>query len=86
MKEIIVRAAGGYPKAIVEPLTIIIDGTIPTRHSLLEYREMYKEEALKLVDALFETLPGGTFDAMLAEMLIRKASVLRVSYQEGGAR
>ncbi len=45
---------------------------------LNEARALYAEQANALADALFNSLPGGTVDALLAEMLRRKASLFRI--------
>jgi len=42
--------------------------------------KLYTEQAEVLVGALFRSLPGGTLDAVLAAMLRRKASLLRVPF------
>ena len=39
----------------------------------------YYQQAKMIVDALCETLPGGTIDALLVELLDRKRSILIVS-------
>lgn len=45
---------------------------------LVAAHRLFEEQARELVDRLFASLPGGTIDAVLVEMLNRKASVLRV--------
>jgi hypothetical protein len=47
---------------------------------LNEARAIYANEANTLADALFSSLPGGTVDALLAEMLRRKASLCRIPF------
>lgn len=42
-------------------------------------RQKFKKQAVMIADALFESLPGGTVDALLVEMLDRKRSDLIVS-------
>ena len=39
----------------------------------------YQEQAVRLCDALYYYLPGGTLDQLLAELCRRKASLLRVA-------
>lgn len=39
---------------------------------------LFKEDARRLCDALFDSLPGGTIDALLIEMLEKKRSNLLV--------
>ena len=43
-------------------------------------RKMFKYQAKAIADALFYSLPGGTIDALLVEMLDRKRSLLHVKY------
>ena len=43
-------------------------------------REFYAEEGKRLADVLFESLPGGTLDALLCEMMQRRASLLKVPW------
>jgi hypothetical protein len=42
------------------------------------YRDFYAAEGKIIADALCASLPGGTLDALLVEMLDRKRSLLRV--------
>ena len=42
--------------------------------------ETYKEEAVALHKILLSTLPGGTYDQLLSEMMRNKASVFQVSF------
>lgn len=46
-------------------------------------KAFYTREGAKLAQQLFDTLPGGTFDALLVEMLDIKASLLRVGHWDG---
>ena len=39
-----------------------------------------KHDAEQLADALYASLPGGTLDLLVVELLRRKASQLRVAY------
>jgi len=41
---------------------------------------LYQEDAVKIADALSETLPGGTFDRLIEELLKREASLLAVAW------
>jgi hypothetical protein len=43
---------------------------------------IYQREAMELAALLLKTLPGGTFDQLLCEMLKIKASHLTVSFGE----
>lgn len=50
---------------------------------LSKIKALYTCEGAKLAQQLFDTLPGGTFDALLVEMLDIKASLLRVGHWDG---
>lgn len=41
---------------------------------------IFKQDAVSLCDVLFDTLPGGTLDQLLVEMLTRKASQFVVRF------
>lgn len=41
---------------------------------------LYAADAKAIVDVLLDTLPGGTVDQVLAELLLRKASLFRVPF------
>ncbi len=47
--------------------------------TLGESREQHQKQARRLCDALLLTLPGGTVDALLAELMKRRACLLSVS-------
>jgi hypothetical protein len=42
------------------------------------WRDIYAAQAGAIADALYASLPGGTLDALLVEMLDRKRSILKV--------
>lgn len=84
---------------IIESVEIWIDRTIPqteydprTVSTTWEetVRRFYNAEAKELAEALWKSLPGGTFSALVAEMLEKRASLLRVPFgapernEEGG--
>ncbi len=51
---------------------------------LARAKALYAGEGERLASALWNSLPGGTFDALLGEMLALKASLFRVGYGGGG--
>lgn len=65
----------------VPDTTIVIELEIKDAESLHEAAKAYQADARKLCEALYESLPGGTFDQLLVEMLRRKASHFKVSYK-----
>ncbi|MGZ8220008.1 MAG: hypothetical protein ACXWT0_00020 [Methylobacter sp.] len=48
--------------------------------TIAECQDIYKSEAKTLADALYKSLPGGTMDALIVEMLTRKAFPLAIPY------
>jgi hypothetical protein len=62
----------------VEPVTIRFLQEAPRFDTLPEHGEFYKIEGKRLADVLCTTLPGGTLDALLRELLERRASLLIV--------
>jgi len=74
---ILLRASGIGNKD--EPsVRIEIDPIISDELPLDTARTLYKEQAKILADALFRSLPGGTLDALLVEMMSRKVSLFTV--------
>lgn len=43
-------------------------------------REFYQAEGKALANAIFDSLPGGTIDQLILEMLTRRASMFRVPF------
>lgn len=54
----------------------------PFREFEARNRAFFADEAKKLADALYATLPGGTLDALLVDLLDRKRSIYRVRHDE----
>lgn len=59
-------------------LTIEVHEQIGEVGSLDEARRLHSKQATTLADALLASLPGGTVDALLAELMRRRASLLSV--------
>lgn len=66
-------------QAIV-PTTIVIGSAFPDNLSMEDGRALHARQALELAEALDATLPGGTLDRVVAEMVARHASLLRVPH------
>jgi hypothetical protein len=58
---------------LAQPTTIVIDMAINVGGA-----DVFQAQAMKLADALFESLPGGTIHALLIELLRRKHSLFTV--------
>lgn len=80
MKEIRLQKAVPFRAKKIDSLIIRIEDTILDRH----LTEDYIRDAKLLADALLETLPGGTMDQLLCELLKRRASLFRVPFFRSG--
>ena len=84
MKTIRVHKAGRLRgETPVEVLTIVCDQEMPEitgDNTVATLRSIFQNDGKALADAMFEHLPGGTIDELLAEMMTRRASMFRVSF------
>lgn len=66
-----------------EPVTIIINSKLPTFESfadctaLQQSNDFFEKEARVLIDALYNSLPQGTFDRLGIEFMKKKVSLYR---------
>ena len=44
------------------------------------HRQIHEKVATEIADAMFLCLPGGTVDALLVELMTRRASLLKVRF------
>ena len=68
---------------MIPRLTIEVHDEFPgcnSSSSLTESRQLHAQQGAALADALFSSLPGGTIDELLAEMMVRRASLFRVPF------
>jgi hypothetical protein len=79
MSELAICKAQPTGKEKVEPLTVIVAETLPAFEKLAEQDLFTSTEANRLEQALYNTLPGATYDRLFAAMCLRKASHLRVT-------
>lgn len=63
-------------------LTIDIDCEIGDAGSLEAARLTYEHQGKQLELALYNSLPGGTYDQLLVAMMERKASLFKVSFAD----
>lgn len=78
-----VRAFKAQPVGDDKPaasVTIVIDAGLPKFKSVEKARKTFREDAARIVDTLYATLPGGTLDQVLLALLERKASRYRVAH------
>ena len=80
-----IRTAQPIGDRVVEPVTIELlepwpdyRQSIEASGSLDDLRRAFAEEASALADVLCKTLPGGTLDALTAELMRRHASLFVV--------
>lgn len=72
------KAQGLRDSTSVESVTIVIDEVFTAHIEYDDVLRAHRENARVIVDALYAALPGGTFDALLIEILDRKRSALVV--------
>lgn len=71
------QSVAGLPSLSI---TIIIDEEIKSAKDLAEVSRIFNQQAETLESALHNSLPGGTYSALLEKMLRRRASHFVVSY------
>ena len=67
----------------VQQVTIEIHDEMPECNStmtLTKYHQLHVQQGAALADVLFQSLPGGTIDELLAEMMVRRASLFRIPF------
>lgn len=74
--------AGSIGQQHPPTLTIEVYEQIGDIGSLNEAKTLHARQGLKLANALLASLPGGTMDALLAELMRRKASLLSVPLED----
>ncbi len=77
------RASSSRGDQPVGSLRLEISEELPPSNSIDEARflvSIYEADAERIARALFDHLPGGTFDRLLAVLLARKASTLRIPF------
>lgn len=81
MKIVNISKAQRTVKALpVESVTILIEKELGSFETLEKSAEDFRSEAVKIVDALQASLPGGIFDNVASVILERKASHFRVTF------
>ena len=60
-----------------EPVTIIINGQLPDIDSGIDMQDIFLWQAAQLSHDLFYSLPQGTYDKLIIELMKRKVSVYR---------
>lgn len=68
----------------VEDLQINIQGEMPAAGTLKAQAELYNEQGEFLARCLWNSLPGGTLDALIGALLKKRASLFRVTFGDTG--
>lgn len=74
MLEYHIVKAGAIGREAPEDVSIIITGA-PASVTPKEAEIFYEHEAMLIVEALFKSLPQGTLDRVLGQMMLRMASL-----------
>ena len=77
-RQITITRAGSVGSKNPPILVIQAVEQITDNYTLEEIRKLFATEAEALADALITSLPGGTIDALLVELMRRRASLFTV--------
>lgn len=66
----------------VRPLVISFDRPIPELMTLRQQKELFRGAVREFVDAMYDTVPSGFVDELLAELLRKRAAPLEREAQE----
>jgi len=82
MKYVKIGKAHSNTDVPLRSVTIIIHDEVDTSAEEYDWetvqREVYDAQAQELEEALYASLPGGTYNRLLARLLERKAGLLRI--------
>lgn len=78
MKKLIMMKASGIGSPVIEDVEIGISSEIPENLKMDELGQIYDNEAKRLLRMLADHLPSGTMDRLMAKMLMRNASLLKI--------
>lgn len=77
MKEVKICKADPIGETEIQPVTIIVNGILPGPEGGEELEITYDLDARALANALFYSLPQGTFDRLIIKLMKRKTSIYR---------
>lgn len=85
MKRIILSLAEGDSVAplVIEAKTCTLP-KFTESDCVARYGRFYQSQAVPLVDALIHSLPGGTIDAVIAELFRRRSTIFAVPFDMKG--
>lgn len=73
--------AGNIGNVVPPKLTIEVHEQIYDFSTLEDARHLHARQGSELADAIMASMPGGTVDALLAELMRRRASLFSVPLQ-----
>jgi hypothetical protein len=80
------KASATFSHEEVQGLRITANAPVPDHQTLEMAAAIYDREGAAIAAALLEHLPGGTVDAVLRHLLLKRASLLRVPFDGRSAR
>lgn len=80
MAHVYVHKAHPVGEQHVQPRTLHVEQEMPADIQMPQAETLFASDASRLEDALYHSLPGGTYDRLLGAMLERKASHFIVSH------
>jgi len=84
MKQLFLKKAESLPHQEIEDVQIVIESSDAISFNsdvnvdLNTAREFFKTQGRQLADVLYKSLPGGTLDQLLCELMTRRASLFIV--------
>lgn len=78
----IFRAHGDPGRDEVREVVITITTPCPTKETREAQAAFYASEGAALTEAIWSSCPGGTVDALLAALMVRRASLLTLAFRE----
>jgi hypothetical protein len=74
------RAQPTISTEVVESCFISIAADLPDGLTVEAAQNLYAQQGAALAKAIFDTCPGGTVDALLAELFRRRSSLFRIRF------
>ena len=84
MKMLVISKALPAGSQVIEDYTIVLTDKPPSFSSLADLAKFFDNDAEDLAEVLEHTLPGGTFDRLVAKLLMHKAGHFMIPW--GGNR
>ena len=75
------KAQSFIGKDLTASLCVTIEEEVPVHKEPAAYEKLYEADAKALADALYNTLPGGTFDRLLRNLFAYRTTKFAVSWK-----